>query len=137
VQPEWIDSLGHLNFLEYQRIADKASDAFWLDIGGATPSTTTRLAYVILEIHARYMRELRLGDPVAVHTRLVAFDHRRLHLHHTLVRRDQPTSEVELLGLAFDLDSRRASSWTPAMSEKLAAWRTDAPAASLKLHLTL
>jgi acyl-CoA thioester hydrolase len=126
-----------MNFLEYQRIADKASDAFWLDVGGVMPSTSARLAYVIVEIHARYMRELRLGDPVGVDTRLIAYDHRRLHLHHTLMRGDEATSEVEIRALAFDLDSRRAVSWPPTMMEKLAAWRTDAPAASLRLHFTL
>jgi hypothetical protein len=38
---------------------------------------------------------------------------------------------AQYLGLAFDLQSRRASHWPPAMLKKLAAWRTDAPAADL------
>jgi acyl-CoA thioester hydrolase len=131
VVSEWLDSLGHMNFLEYQRLADQASDIFWIDIGGQLGPADRRLAYVILETHVRYIYELRLGDPVAIDTRLVAYDQRRLHLHHTLVRADQPVCVAQYLGLAFDLQSRRASHWPPAMLKKLAAWRTDAPAADL------
>jgi acyl-CoA thioester hydrolase len=133
VLPEWLDSLGHMNFLEYQRLADQASDVFWIDIGGqlGPGPVDRRLAYVILETHVRYMHELRLRDPVAIDTRLVGYDHRRLHLHHTLLRRDQPVCAVQYLGLAFDLQTRRATHWPPAMLEKLAAWRTNAPAADL------
>lgn len=120
-----------MNFLEYQRLTDQTSDAFWIDIGGQLGAANRRLAYVILETHVRYMHELRLGDPVAVDTRLVAYDHRRIHLHHTLVRAEQPVCVVQYLGLAFDLETRRAALWPPAMLEKLAAWRTNAPAAEL------
>jgi acyl-CoA thioester hydrolase len=120
-----------MNFLEYQRLADQASDAFWLTIGGEMPSVSTRLAYVLLETHVRYMRELRLGDPIAIDTRLIAYDHRRLHLHHTLVRGEEAVSVVQILGLAFDLDRRRATRWSASMLTSLAAWRTDAPAAAL------
>jgi acyl-CoA thioesterase FadM len=120
-----------VNFLEYQRLADQASDIFWIDIGGQLGPPPRLLAYVIMETHVRYLHELRLNDPVAIDTRLVAYDHRRLHLHHTLMRHEQPVCVVQYLGLAFDLETRRAALWPPAMLEKLAAWRTNAPAAEL------
>jgi acyl-CoA thioester hydrolase len=120
-----------MNFLEYQRVADKASDLFWLDIGGQMPFAGASLNYVVLETHVRYMRELRLADPIAIDTRLAAYDYRRLHLHHTVIRGDEAASVVQILGLAFDLDTRRATRWPPSMLERLAAWRTDAPAAEL------
>ena len=129
--PEWLDSLGHVNFLEYQRLTDQASDIFWTDIGGQLGPASRRLAYVILETHVRYMHELRLHDPFAIDTRLIAYDHRRLHLHHTLLRGEQPVCAVQYLGLAFDLETRRAALWPQPMLAKLAAWRTDAPAAEL------
>jgi acyl-CoA thioesterase FadM len=131
VLPEWLDSLGHVNFLEYQRLTDQASDVFWTDIGGQLGPANRRLAYVILETHVRYMLELRLDDPIAIDTRLVGYDHRRMHLHHTLLRSEQPVCVVQYLGLAFDLETRRATHWPPPMLEKLAAWRTQAPAAEL------
>jgi acyl-CoA thioester hydrolase len=128
---KWLDSLGHMYFLEYQRLADQASDVFWIDVGGLLPPSNRQLAYVILETHVRYMQELRLGDPVAIDTRLVGYDHRRLHLHHTLLRHDQAVCAVQFLGLAFDLETRRAAQWPQSMLERLAAWRTEAPAAEL------
>jgi hypothetical protein len=34
VLPEWLDSLGHMKFPEYQRIVDQASDFFgWISAG--------------------------------------------------------------------------------------------------------
>jgi hypothetical protein len=33
--------------------------------------------------------------------------------------------------VAFDLGTRRATHWPPALLQKLAAWRTNAPAAAL------
>jgi acyl-CoA thioester hydrolase len=120
-----------MNFLEYQRIADQASDRFWLEIGGSLPSENMRLAYVIIETNVRYLRELRAGDPIWIDTSLVAYDQRRLHLYHSVRRRNQTACVVQILGLAFNLDTRRATQWPQPILEALAAWRITAPASSL------
>jgi acyl-CoA thioesterase FadM len=123
VEASWLDALDHVNFLEYQRAADKASDRFWLEIGGEMPSPRTRLSFVIVETYASYQRELRLGDAVVIDTVLVGYDQRRVHLHHSVLRGEELASSVQILGLAFDLDSRRASHWTPHMLAELAVWQ--------------
>jgi acyl-CoA thioester hydrolase len=120
-----------MNFLEYQRIADQASDRFWLEIGGSMPSESVHLAYVMIETNVRYLRELRLGDPIWIDTRLIAYDQRRLHLHHSVVRRNQTACVVQILGLAFNLDTRRATHWSQPMLEALAAWRIDTPVSAI------
>jgi acyl-CoA thioesterase FadM len=120
-----------MNFLEYQRIADQASDRFWLEIGGSMPSDSVRLAYVMVETNARYLLELRAGDPIGIDTRLIAYDQRRLHLHHSVVRRNQTACVVQILGLAFDLDTRRATHWSQPMLEALAARRINTPTAAI------
>jgi acyl-CoA thioester hydrolase len=132
VQAEWLDALDHVNFLEHQRVADKANDELWLEIGGGRPTPNVRLSFVIVEVHVRYKRELRLGDPVCVGTRVIAHDHRRVHLYHLVLRGDEVASIVQFLALAFDLDTRRASSWPPAMLEALAKWRDESACASLE-----
>jgi len=123
VEASWLDALDHVNFLEYQRAADKASDQFWLEIGGEMPSPTARLSFVIVETYASYQRELRLGDAVVIDTVLVGYDQRRVHLHHSVLRGEELASSVQILGLAFDLDSRRAARWTPHMLAALAVWQ--------------
>ena len=122
VQPDWLDSLDHVNFLEYQRAADKATDGFWLAVGGEMAGTgRSTLSIVIVETHARYLRELRLGDPVVISTRVVAFDRRRIQLEHTLLRGDDASCVINVLALAFDLVERNASHWPDSMLEAFAA----------------
>jgi acyl-CoA thioester hydrolase len=120
VETGWIDALNHVNFLEYQRVADLASDRFWLAVGGEPPSGSMRLALVIVETHVHYLRELRLGDPISVETQLIGYDSRRMHLYHSLLRREERVSIVQVLGLAFDMNRRRASHWPDSMLEALA-----------------
>lgn len=124
VQDSWIDALGHVNFLEYQRIADLAGERFWLAVGGRPPESGS-LTFVLVQTHVHYLRELRLGDPVAIDTQLIGYDARRIHLYHSLRRREELVSIVQILGLAFDLSRRRASHWPDAMLEAFAARRAD------------
>jgi len=122
VQPDWLDALEHVNFLEYQRAADKATDEFWIAVGGEMAATgRATLSIVIVETHARYLRELRLGDPVEIRIRIVAFDRRRVHLEHAVMRGDEVTCVIQVLGLAFDLVERTASVWPETMLTAFAA----------------
>ena len=118
VQKEWIDSLGHVNFLEYQRIADLAGEELWVALGGE-PASRGSLTVVIVQTHVHYLRELRLGDPVSVETQLIGYDARRIHLYHSVRRREELVSIVQCLGLAFDLSKRRAAHWPAAMLRAL------------------
>ncbi len=122
VQDSWIDALGHVNFLDYQRIADLASERLWLAVGGQPP-TSGALTFVIVQTHVHYLRELRLGDPVDIDTQLIGYDARRIHLYHALRRREELVCIVQVLGLAFDLSRRRASRWPVAMLQAFAARR--------------
>jgi acyl-CoA thioester hydrolase len=131
VEASWLDALGHVNFLEHQRIADKATDQLWLEVGGEPPSATVQLAFIIVETHVRYERELRLHDHVGVDTRVIAYDHRRIHLLHTIVRDCDVISVVQVLGLAFNAHSRRASRWSELMLKAFEARLHDAPAESV------
>jgi len=116
VQDSWIDALGHVNFLEYQRIADLASDRFWTAVGGQPPSAGA-LSFVFVQTHVHYLRELRLGDPVTIDVQLIGYDARRIHLYHELRRAEELVCLVQALGLAFDLSRRRASHWPDSILE--------------------
>ena len=121
VQESWIDALGHVNFLEYQRIADLASERLWLAVGGPPIAANEPMTFVVIETHVHYRRELRLGDPVGIDTQLIDYDSRRMHLYHSILRRDELACIVQVLALAFDLSRRRASHWPDAMLDALAA----------------
>jgi acyl-CoA thioester hydrolase len=112
-----IDALGHMNFLEYQRLADEQMTWWWDSIN--TESLTHavnaagRPAYVTLESHVRYIRELRSGDAYSVTLGLVAFDSKKLIALQTILNEDRPACVVESLQLNFDLPTRRAVNFSP------------------------
>ncbi len=122
VEASWLDSLDHVNFLEYQRAADKATDGFWIAVGGEMAAAgRSTLSIVIVETHARYLRELRLGDAIEIRTRIISFDRRRIHLEHTLLRGEDVSCVIGVLGLAFDIVARTASHWPEPMLLAFAA----------------
>lgn len=123
VDASWLDALGHVNFLEYLRLADQANERFWLEVGGAMSSVSDPLTFVLVETHARYDRELRLGDDFVIESRLVGYDHRRAHFHHTLLRGAKVVSVIQMLALAFDINQRRATVWPRSLLAAFSAAR--------------
>jgi len=87
VEPAWIDYNGHLNMAYYNVLFDRAVDEVYELLGlGLDYLETSRHSTFTAEIHVRYLRELRAGDPVRVTFQLLGFDEKRLHyfeeLHH-------------------------------------------------------
>ncbi|WP_128948274.1 acyl-CoA thioesterase [Bradyrhizobium nanningense] len=121
VDRDWLDKLDHVNFLAYQRIADFASIEVWRrakhDFGPGPD-----LQFVMTETHVRYIRELRLGASVHIHTTLIASDTKRFHLLHRIESAGDLACTVETLNLCFDPASRRVALFTGPVSSYFAAW---------------
>lgn len=122
VGPDWLDELDHVSFLQHQRVADEATEILWEAAGGPPFTATSPVALVMIEVHTRYARELRLGDLVAVHTVVTKYDHRRLWLTHSLVCGGAVATTVDILALCFDAGRRRAALWPEAMVAKFQQW---------------
>jgi acyl-CoA thioester hydrolase len=76
-----------------------------------------------LELHLNYLHEVKLGAEVEVHTQLIAYDAKRLHLYHSL---HLVGDEMELAGneqmlLHVDLAGPHATAFTDATQERLNA----------------
>jgi Predicted thioesterase len=126
VRPDWLDELDHVSFLQHQRVAGDATVLFWEAVGGAPFSATAPTTLVMVDVHARYFRELRLGEQATVHTLVTRFDHRRLWITHSLVCEDRLATSVELVALCFDARQRRAALWPAAILEQFEIWRKSA-----------
>jgi acyl-CoA thioester hydrolase len=131
VTAAWVDELDHMNFLEYQRVADIATGRFFELLSG-TPGAPwvpgQGLDAVIIETRVCYQRELRLGAELAIDTTLGGVDERRFHLLHVVSSGGRTACTVEVLLLAFDLDSRRAARWSPPAAQQLDAFARAHPA---------
>ncbi|MDP3551814.1 MAG: acyl-CoA thioesterase [Novosphingobium sp.] len=126
VAPDWLDELDHVNFLQHQRVADQATEMLWGLVGGPPFAAAAPVSLVMIDVHARYFREIRLGDRVQVCTAITNHDHRRLWIRHTLVCKEAEASTVDLIALCFDAGKRRAGLWPDAMCAAFASWG-DAP----------
>ena len=119
VERDWIDELDHVNFLQYQRVADLASLDIWRRAKGSLES---KLEYVMTETHVRYVRELRLGMPIEVNSALLEFDSKRFQLLHHIKYGEKLMCSVETLNLCFDPASRKVANFADEIARHFASW---------------
>jgi|GEM_PF-4689449 len=135
VERDWLDDLDHVNFLAYQRVADKGGENFWAAVsGGRGFAERGGAEFVMIETLVRYLGELRLDDVVSVETALLAFDDKRYQLKHRIKSEDRLACLVETVNLAFDLNTRRSMSFSHEVRERLQKW---APPADAQAELPL
>jgi acyl-CoA thioester hydrolase len=121
VQPEWIDSNGHMNLAYYVVVFDLATDALYaaLDIGDAYREATGNSCFTA-ETHTLYEREVHLGDSLMIRSWLLGADTKRLHYFHEMFHVDsgERSAVQELMALHIDMGVRRVS---PYPAEQYAA----------------
>lgn len=124
ILPEWVDYNGHLRDAFYLLIFSYATDALMDTLGlDSENREASGNSLFTLELHLNYLHEVKLGAEVQVHTQLIAYDSKRLHLYHSL---HLPGEERELAGneqmlLHVDLAGPNAAPFSPAVAERLAA----------------
>jgi acyl-CoA thioester hydrolase len=122
VDPGWIDYNGHLNMAYYNVLFDRAVDEVYELLGlGLAYVEASRHSTFTAEVHVRYLRELRSGDPVRVTFQLLGYDAKRLHyfeeLHHAEENWLSATSEN--MALHVDVDARKTAAFPPDISARL------------------
>lgn len=126
VRPDWIDYNGHMNVAYYVLVFDHATDVLFGALGlGSDYLERTNCSVFVVESHIRYLREVTEGDPLRTETRLLGFDDKRLHFHHTMrqAEDDFVAATTELMALHVDLTERRALPFPPPVMATLRrAW---------------
>jgi acyl-CoA thioesterase FadM len=81
IATEWIDYNGHLRDAYYALILSYASDALMDRLGmDATYRGASGNTLYTVEMHIHYLREIHHSDTVLVAARLLASDHKRIHV---------------------------------------------------------
>jgi acyl-CoA thioester hydrolase len=85
IEPQWIDYNGHLNVAYYNVLFDRAVDEVY-ELIGLGPAYLERHKHstMVVEAHVRYLRELKLEDPVRATVQLLGYDAKRIHLFEEL-----------------------------------------------------
>jgi acyl-CoA thioester hydrolase len=135
IEPAWIDYNGHLRDGYYALIASASIDALMDDLGmDDAYRTRTRCTLFTLEMHLRYLREVK-GDALLVLDRYpIEFDAKRLRL--LIATHTQDSSDIAavvdvMLMHVHQGETVRSEPFTPLTSARLAAWVTPAPSAEL------
>jgi len=124
VQPDWIDSNGHMNLAYYVVVFDRATDRLYdvLGIGNAYREATGNSCFT-LETHTLYEREVTVGERLRVNTTLLGVDAKRLHYFHEMFHAEEGhrVAAQELLVLHIDMRVRRAAPFPAAEKNKIDA----------------
>ncbi len=86
VRPEWIDYNGHMTDFRYQQVFGDAVDVLFRRLGIDEAYRSAGHAPFTVEMHVRYLAELRQGDAIYVTTQLLDVDAKRFWLFHRLHR---------------------------------------------------
>ena len=122
VQPEWLDSNGHMNLAYYVVVFDRGTDT-WLGHAGFMGAYRKGGNVIFaVETHTLYRKELRLGAPMLVRTWLVAADSKRLHLAHEMTSGGALSAMQEVLFVHVSLDTRRVVPMARSVLERTATF---------------
>ncbi len=137
VEADWLDYLGHVNYLEYQRVADEATDRLWQVLhDGRDVETRAGAEYAIVDLQIRFQRELNLDDLVRVETRVIGYDSKRLSLQHDVMRGEELCCRIVFVALSFHLSDRKVRPFAPDVLARIAALYTpitEAPLQALRI----
>jgi acyl-CoA thioester hydrolase len=121
--PETIDYNGHVNIGHYGLLFEDAARAFLprYDLSRQYRERTNRALFVV-EMHMGFWAEIREGETVDVHFRLVDTKANALHALYLMISRKcgEPAAWQEVLYLHIDLATRKVVPMDPHTQDALA-----------------
>lgn len=122
IPEDYLDEMGHMNVMWYTHLFSYGMGSLfecfgmsWEEIGKIDGGTFA------LESHVRYLSEVRVGQSVEVHSRLVARSAKRFHVVHFMVNLEkQDVSAVfETVGAYVNLKERRMAEIPEVISARM------------------
>jgi acyl-CoA thioester hydrolase len=111
---EWTDRNDHVNIRHFVAIFDDAGDAFYLTVGLSDADHRRRESGTMdLEHHIHFVREVRTGDRLSVHLRIVGVGPKRFHYLMFLLNEStgQVASIFECVNTFVHLTRRKSAPW--------------------------
>ena len=119
---DWIDYNGHLNMAFYNVIFDRGVDhvSDLLNIGAQYAKSGQGSCFT-MEVHLHYLKELSLGDRVAVHFQLLDYDSKRIHFFEQLYHQGEGylAATSEQIGMHVDMQTRRSAPFPDTVLDRL------------------
>jgi len=84
VREDFVDYNGHMTESRYLQVFGDATDAFLHYIGMNEAYLATGRSMYTVETHIRHLREVKMGEPLRVETRLLGYDTKRARIVHEM-----------------------------------------------------
>lgn len=124
ISSDHLDVMGHMNIRWYMAWYDEAAWKFFDSFGmNEEYYLKTQAGGFALKQFIRYLAEVRVGETVAIRTRLLGRSTKRIHFMHFMINEttNQLASSMEVLGTHANMKIRRASPFPPALATRLDA----------------
>jgi acyl-CoA thioester hydrolase len=111
VEPGFIDAMGHMNVMWYVHLFDRATWSFLASLGiDSAYLQRSGSGMFALDQRVRYLAELRQGDRIEVHSRLLEVHSKWIRFAHVMVdvARQRIAATTEFVGTHVDIARRRA-----------------------------
>jgi acyl-CoA thioester hydrolase len=123
VIPEsYLDMMGHMNVMWYTHLFSTAVGGLFHLVGlNRDYFESHQAGSFALETHIRYLAEVRAGEHLRIHSRLLGRSAKRLHWMSFMVKEDGPAlaATSEFVATHIDMRVRRSSPFPPPIAEAL------------------
>jgi acyl-CoA thioester hydrolase len=122
VRPGYTDYNQHLADGYYLVIFSDATTGLMDHIGlGPAEREATGHTLFTLEVHANYLREVKVGAEVSVGCQILGYDQKRLHIFHSMYAGDsaEPVATTEQMQSNYDMKSQRTAPFLPEVMAKI------------------
>ena len=121
VEPAWIDYNGHLNMAYYNVLFDRAVDEVFELLGCGADYVKKGFSTFTAEVHVRYLRELKEGDPVRVTFQLLDYDAKRMHYFEQLFHAEEGwvSATSENMSLHVDMAAKKTAPFPAEVTRRL------------------
>lgn len=122
VQPDWIDSNGHMNVAYYHLVFDLAATPFFSWLGFTEENRKVHnISTFALETHLNYLAEVKVNAGVRVESRVIDVTERRVHFFQQMYKCDggQLSATHEALGTVVDMSKRKSTNMPDVIYERI------------------
>ena len=142
VLPAWVDYNHHMTEAAYLTAFGWASDALFAYIGDDEEYRANGHSFYTVETHIAYLREAAEEAPLAITTRVLGVDPKRLLIYHEMFHADSADrlATTEQMLVHVDMNAGRSAAILPdvkAALDAIAAAHGDLPPADRAGHFTL
>lgn len=104
-----IDELGHMNYLKYVKHFEIARFEWFTKVGiNFDYMLEKKLGLVLLKFDTEYLKEVRLGDTVEIHTKLLKVGTKSFTIEQIMYYEGAVSSKTTIIMTIMDLQTRKA-----------------------------